>query len=74
MPNEQTAAAEESHGLLLDMNIWDPNFARWNSEAGDYTAKTLAEYEAVEAMVPFEKWATTKYAQAARQRLGEHRA
>jgi ABC-type nitrate/sulfonate/bicarbonate transport system substrate-binding protein len=74
MPNVQTAAAEESHGLLLDMNIWDPNFARWNSEAGDYTAKTLAEYEAVEAMVPFEKWATTKYAQAARQRLGEHRA
>jgi ABC-type nitrate/sulfonate/bicarbonate transport system substrate-binding protein len=73
-PNVQTESAEESHGLLLDMNIWDPNFTRWNAEAGDYTAKTLAEYEAVEALVPFDKWAVTKYAQGARQRLGEFKA
>jgi ABC-type nitrate/sulfonate/bicarbonate transport system substrate-binding protein len=71
VPEIPDAELDQSYKLLMDMNIWDPNSTRWNSQAGEYTAKTLAEYEATEKYVPFTDWATTKFTDRARQMLGE---
>ncbi len=66
-------ALSESYDLLKAMNIWDPNEARWNNEAGEFTSKTLAENGAVEKYVPFADWATTQFVDAARQKLGPYK-
>ena len=70
--DEPTLAA--SYDLLKDMNVWDPEEARWNAEAGAFTSQTLAEYGAVEQDIPFSAWATTQFVDAARQKLGPYRA
>jgi ABC-type nitrate/sulfonate/bicarbonate transport system substrate-binding protein len=64
------ATISRAYDVVKDMNIWDPNEARWTAEAGDFAAHTLAEYEAVEKFVPFSEWATTQFSDAARQKLG----
>jgi ABC-type nitrate/sulfonate/bicarbonate transport system substrate-binding protein len=70
--DEPTLSA--SYDLLKDMNVWDPEEARWNAEAGEFTSQTLTEYAAVEQKVPFSSWATTQFVDAARQKLGSYRA
>jgi NitT/TauT family transport system substrate-binding protein len=70
--DEPTLSA--SYDLLKDMNVWDPEEARWNAEAGAFTSQTLAEYGAVEQEVPFSAWATTQFVDTARRNLGPYRA
>jgi ABC-type nitrate/sulfonate/bicarbonate transport system substrate-binding protein len=66
--DEPTLSA--SYDLLKSMNIWDPNEARWNGEAGSFTSKTLADSGATEQDLPWTQWATTQFVDAARQKLG----
>ena len=64
------ATISTAYDIVKGMNIWDPNEARWTAEAGDFTARTLAEFNAIEKFVPFNEWATTQFVEAARQKLG----
>jgi hypothetical protein len=53
----------------------DPDEKRWaNDTGGEFTSKALADYGAVEKSVPFDQWATTKFVDAARQKLGPYKA
>lgn len=70
--NMDEATISTAYDIVKGMNIWDPNEARWNAEAGDFTARTLAEFGAVEKNVPFKEWATTQFVDAARQKLGPY--
>ena len=72
--NMDEAALTASYDVLKEMNLWDPDAARWNAEAGEFTSKTLAEYGAVEKYVPFSDWATTQFVATARQHLGPYKA
>jgi ABC-type nitrate/sulfonate/bicarbonate transport system substrate-binding protein len=64
----------QAYDLLKEMNIWDPNESRWNAEAGNFAAKTLADFQAVEKNVDFSQWGTTQFVEAARQKLGPYQA
>jgi hypothetical protein len=66
------ATISTAYDIVKGMNIWDPNEARWNAENGDFTARTLAEFKAVENYVPFSDWATTQFVEQARQKLGPY--
>jgi ABC-type nitrate/sulfonate/bicarbonate transport system substrate-binding protein len=66
------ATISTAYDIVKGMNIWDPNETRWNPEAGDFTARTLAEFEAIEKYVPFSDWATTRFVEAARLKLGPY--
>lgn len=66
------ATLSQSYDILKEMNVWDPNEGRWNREAGDFTAKVLADNQAVERFVPFAEWATTQFVDAARRKLGRY--
>jgi hypothetical protein len=66
------ATLSQSYDILKEMNVWDPNEDRWNREAGDFTAKVLADNQAVERFVPFAEWATTQFVDAARRKLGRY--
>jgi ABC-type nitrate/sulfonate/bicarbonate transport system substrate-binding protein len=68
------ATLSQAYDIIKDMNIWDPDEARWNADAGNFTAQTLAEFQAVEKYVPFADWATTQFVDAARQQLGPYKA
>ena len=61
---------KKAYQTLIDMNIWDPNEARWTKSIGDSTIKTMAKYEAIEAFVPFDEWATTDLVDQVRKDLG----
>ena len=69
--DEETISA--SYDILKEMNVWDPNEARWNNDSGEFTSKTLAEFGAVERYVPFGEWATIQFSEAARQKLGPYK-
>ena len=64
----------QAYDLLKDMNIWDPNESRWNADAGNFAAKTLADFEAVEKYVEFSQWGTTQFVDAALKKLGKSQA
>jgi ABC-type nitrate/sulfonate/bicarbonate transport system substrate-binding protein len=68
------ASLSQAYDIVKDMNIWDPDEARWNAEAGNFAAQTLADFQAVEKFVPFADWATTQFVDTARQKLGPYRA
>jgi hypothetical protein len=71
--NPDQATLSQAYDIVKDMNIWDPDEARWNAEAGDFAARTLADFQAVEKFVPFSEWATTQFVDAARQKLGPYK-
>jgi ABC-type nitrate/sulfonate/bicarbonate transport system substrate-binding protein len=66
------ATISTAYDIVKGMNIWDPNEARWTAENGDFTARTLAEFKAIEKYVPFSEWATTQFVEQARQKLGPY--
>jgi ABC-type nitrate/sulfonate/bicarbonate transport system substrate-binding protein len=72
--NPDQATLSQAYDIVKDMNIWDPDEARWNAEAGDFAARTLADFQAVEKFVPFSDWATTQFVDEARQKLGPYKA
>jgi NitT/TauT family transport system substrate-binding protein len=71
-PDQETLS--QAWDIVKDMNIWDPDEARWNTDAGNFAAQTLAEFQAVEKFVPFAEWGTTQFVDAARQQLGPYKA
>ena len=64
------ATLSQSYDILKEMNFWDPNESRWNKNAGEFTARILAENGAVEKYVSFDEWATAQFVDAARRKLG----
>jgi ABC-type nitrate/sulfonate/bicarbonate transport system substrate-binding protein len=64
------ATISTAYDIVKGMNIWDPNEARWTADNGDFTAKTLADFQAIEKFVPFSDWATTQFVELARAKLG----
>jgi ABC-type nitrate/sulfonate/bicarbonate transport system substrate-binding protein len=64
----------QAYDLLKDMNIWDPNESRWNADAGNFAAKTLADFQAVEKYVEFSQWGTAQFVDAALKKLGQYQA
>jgi NitT/TauT family transport system substrate-binding protein len=75
LPKETQAEAPDAYPILKDMNIWDPDEKRWaNDTGGEFTSKALADYGAVEKYIPFDQWATTKFVDAARQKLGPYKS
>jgi NitT/TauT family transport system substrate-binding protein len=70
-PDQDTLS--QAYDIVRDMNIWDPDEARWNADAGNFAAQTLADFQAVEKFVPFADWATTQFVDAARQKLGPYK-
>ena len=63
----------QAYDLLKEMNIWDPNESRWDADAGNFAAKTLADFQAVEKYVEFSQWGTTQFVEAALKKLGQYR-
>lgn len=74
LPKETQDEAPEAYPILKDLNIWDPDETRWaNDTGGEFTSRAMADYGAVEKYVPFTTWATTKFVDAARAKLGPYK-
>ncbi len=56
--------------LGKQIDLWDPNQAQWTAANGDYTASEMARLQVIPEDVPFSKWGTTQFVEAARSSLG----
>ncbi len=59
-----------SYDILRETGPWDPNNALLNREAGEFTVSEMVRHKVLAAPVPFDKWATTDFVQAAVTKLG----
>lgn len=64
------STVSRAYDMLLQTGPWDPNNALLNKPAGDSTVEQMVRYKVLAAPVPFEKWATRKYVEAAIAKVG----